>query len=634
MKKILVFLVVIFNYLNGISQNNLNDLKAQLETIDFGEKANVLLDEYCELANEENNATAIAFCHRTRGLFELNNSNTKDAFISINRAIASYKKSNNIDDLHKSYLIKARIFDNLTQKDSASYYYDIVVNKSQKPATQIESYYDYGVHFLNLNDFKMATSYLEKSMSLAQKNDDKLGVARVLYRLGNISVSMKEYSKAEEKLLESLAQLRASKARKNEIANNLFLLANTFFLQRKHNKALPYYKDALVEYKELNSLTSVGYTLSNIGACYTHLKEFKLSEKYLDSAVAIQTKLDGKKYLASTYGRLTSLAFRQKDFPKAIVNTEKSLEIFKELKNSKQVYIAYHNLGFLYDTIGQPKKGYKNMLTAFRYKDTVVKNDYHEKLATIETKYQTQQKENEILKLNNEKALQKASLIKSRYTTYGILGILFIALGSGYFYWNKRKQSHQLALLENSVKTSEAEKSRIGKELHDGIAGSIMKLVHDSETAQITFSHKLLETYNEVRSLSHQLDNTPEHGELFLDRVLDLIPESNETQKFNFNITPRHLEISEPNGTHIYRIIQELIANNIKHAKASETAINIALENNTLTFKYVDNGVGAPSLKKGKGYKNIDDRITLMKGTLKSKTDKGFAISFQIPYTA
>lgn len=633
MKKLILLIILCFSCAYVSAQNELSVLKKQLDTLDFGDEAEVLLSEYCQLAYEKSNKNAIAFCLKSRGLFKFNKYEIDASLSDINSAISAYKKLKNNDGLVKSLLIKARIYDNTSRRDSAEYYYKEALEYAKSHDNLFEANYAFGVYYLNINDFSEATVFLEKAMDLARESENKKGIALVLYRLGNMSLYMKEYEKADAKLIESLDLLKNANASKNDIANNLFIIANNYFFQRNLKEALEYYLKALKLYKETNSFSAVGYCQSNIGACYNYLKEFDKSNSYLDSAIVLQKRIGAKKYLASTYGRKSSLSFSKKDFPSAISYTENSLEIYKELKRDKEIYIAYHNLAFLYDTIGQSKKAYKHMLTAFRYKDTVMKNDYHKKLATIETKYQTQQKENEILKLTNENFEKVSSLTKSRYTTFGVLGALLLVLIWGYFLLYKRKQQYQLALLENTVKTSEQEKIRIGKELHDGIASKIMLLVRDSETSQIELSHKLLQTYNEVRTLSHQLDNTPMHNELFFDRVLDIIPDSTHAQTFKFEITPRHLQIKEPQGTHIFRIIQELIANNLKHAKATKTTININFEDDLLKLIYKDNGVVSTNITKGNGYKNMEDRLTLMNGTLQVETQEGLLATFSIPYT-
>lgn len=259
--------------------------------------------------------------------------------------------------------------------------------------------------------------------------------------------------------------------------------------------------------------------------------------------------------------------------------------------------------------------------------------NYNE-VKNIETKYQTKQKETEILKLSNQNNKQKAQLAQSRLINISGALVLLLLSGLGLFFWHKRKQQQKLAILESTVKTSEEEKQRIGKELHDGIAGSIMKLVYETEGTQLDISTKLLKTYNEVRNLSHQLDNTTMHNELFIDRVLELVPDKFKDKIFTISINPSHLKLEEPYGTHFYRIIQELITNNLKHAKATKTSFKLTQKKDKIVFTYKDDGVGIKKLKKGGGFKNIEDRVELMHGKLnfKLENEKGVELSFLIPY--
>jgi signal transduction histidine kinase len=191
-----------------------------------------------------------------------------------------------------------------------------------------------------------------------------------------------------------------------------------------------------------------------------------------------------------------------------------------------------------------------------------------------------------------------------------------------------------LQLLEVNIKATEEEKKRIGKELHDGIAGSIIKLIHEVEEDEGSgLSQKLLKTYNEVRDLSHQLNNTPMHGELLFDSLFEVIPENKRNQIFTLNINPKYLTLIEPYSTHVLRIIQELITNNLKYSQASKTLIDIQFKDDLLKIKYIDNGIGAPNIKKGSGLKNIENRVAIVKGkTLIQSQEKGFEVKIEIPY--
>lgn len=181
------------------------------------------------------------------------------------------------------------------------------------------------------------------------------------------------------------------------------------------------------------------------------------------------------------------------------------------------------------------------------------------------------------------------------------------------------------------IKASEKEKERIGKELHDGIASSIIKLVHEIENKDIDLADKLLKTYKEVRDLSHQLDNTPLHNEFFLERLIEIIPEKTN-KNFILKIKPTQLIINEPKGTHIYRIIQELITNNLKYSNATEIKISIQHKEENILLKYFENSNFSPKIKKGNGLKNIQDRVKIMLGKININYKTGFLIEIIIPY--
>jgi len=396
-----------------------------------------------------------------------------------------------------------------------------------------------------------------------------------------------------------------------------------------------YIQKALKDAKLLKRNDKIALAYMNLGINHLELNHIDSSSIYLNKALRIYKEFGIKNKLPRldyTFGRLY---LKTKNYNKAIPFMLEAEKIFnysetlqdEHLKNYNNLYEVYKSTGNIQKAIYYLEKTYYSYKKLDSIKNKKIVFD-------IETKYQTQQKENEILQLSNENIQKEAALTKSRFTIYSILGVLVLILGIGYFYRSKRKQQYKLALLKNTVNSVEQEKSRIGRELHDGIAGSLIKLVHDTETAQIQLSHKLLQTYNEVRNLSHQLDNTPVHGELFLERVLDIIPENAEHQTFDFTIEPRHLQLNEPHGTHLFRIIQELFANNIKYAKATKTSIDLSLKEDLIKLHYKDNGVGTTNFKKGNGYKNIEDRITLLNGKIEISTQKGkgFEVTVTLAY--
>ena len=610
----------------------LNILDRLMSLSNFDSISYKRLATYKQLASKLQNQTHITHALRYDALFNLNYGNYNLAENNINIAIKRYKKSNDTPYLLKTYIIKARLFDVQFNKDSAVYYYNLASKLANTPNELFITQYRMGVHFLNTEKYKKATKLLIKAQDQAVKMKDSIKIAMVLYRLWVFNHLEKQSHTTTKELEKSLKILKKYYAKENEIANNLFVLGNALVKEKEYAKSLDNYNQAIQLYKRNGASLSIGFTYSAIAGAYTQLKKKRMANKYLDSAITKFNDVHNLNYLANAYNRKGILAFNNNDIPKATKNMERSLDLYKKIKLHKRIYIAYHNLSYLYEDIGQHKKAYNYLMKAFKYKDTVLKNDYLKDLAEIKTKYQTQQKEAQILKLSNENIKKEAALAKTRFTMYAIGGTSVFLLGLGLLFWQRRRQQQKLEVLASAVKASETEKQRIGKELHDGVAGSLIKLVYETEGDNLDLSDKLLKTYNEIRTLSHQLNNTPMHDEVFADRIMELLPKNLSGKQFKIHIEPRNLKLPEPYGTHLYRIIQELIANNLKYAQATETEINMVQKEDILHFEYKDNGVGIADLKQGNGLKNIADRVSLMKGKVQinSASGNGFSLIFSL----
>lgn len=657
MKKLVVIILLLVNHIGfGQNQKVIDSLNTILKSASSKSDSIKLLDSiswdlkrnYPEVAKEY----ALTGIKISNGIYE------EKKILFRNTLGVIYRQTNEIDKALNQY--RECIF---------------LSKKHKKQNGLAIAYLNMGVLYKNRSQKDTALyNYMlaEKAISF---EEDSLKARKILIALKNNTANIHSENNEKLKALEVYFELEKNCIRlnfENELASIYNNIANIYEDDLNYSKSLFYHKKSLYYEEKTNNKNGISTSYAAISSIFSHLKEKDSSLFYITKSIDLANEINYVKQKSNSYTLLGEYYLNQKKHEQALPYFQKALKIARIIENNDYitdnlVYVAQCNLNtkhlksvILYLDEAFFVSNYKRFDFQDKAYDTYLKYYYStgnmkevnrysklldsleikhrqlfrsKKIQELQVKYETQQKENEILQLSSERIVQDTALTKSRYATFGTLGVFMIFIGLGYFFWSKRKQTHRLALLENTVKISEAEKSRIGKELHDGIAGSLMKLVHDSETAQIKLSHKLLETYNEVRSLSHQLDNTSVHGELFLDRVLDVFPENSESQKFNFSITPRHLEIPEPNGTHVYRIIQELITNSIKYASATETRITLIQEDKTLTFSYTDNGVGVAEFKKGNGHKNIEDRIALMNGSLTIQTENGFNLNFEIPYT-
>ena len=214
----------------------------------------------------------------------------------------------------------------------------------------------------------------------------------------------------------------------------------------------------------------------------------------------------------------------------------------------------------------------------------------------------------------------------------------------------KMKVRHQLDLFQSSIDAMEDERRRVSRDLHDeiGAALSVLRLqvgqmnidkdFNPENTQNLILGSKQLidNTIESVRRISNDMlpIGLEEFGlkyaiEILCDKVESV---SQLVINLNFNRLERmdnRLELS------LYRILQELLNNTLKHANATEVDINFTPDNQQLTVKYRDDGQGfdlEKLSKRGLGLKNIESRVSMIHGKLEYETnlEKGMGILLRV----
>jgi signal transduction histidine kinase len=212
------------------------------------------------------------------------------------------------------------------------------------------------------------------------------------------------------------------------------------------------------------------------------------------------------------------------------------------------------------------------------------------------------------------------------------------------------EEAHRQEMLEASVVSQENVRRQIGGDLHDEI-GTLLSATRMSLT-QITkyednptkresllnqTQELLNETLNNVRRLSKELMPST------LDEFGLILALKDFTQKMTehtgITVCFSHGELDEVFDKKIelalYRTTQELVNNALKHAKASIISINLKKIKETLILQVSDNGIGFDLAEvnqpnRGIGIKNIESRISIIKGSIKFDVAKGKGSNFEI----
>ncbi|WP_353150121.1 ATP-binding protein [Chryseobacterium sp.] len=287
----------------------------------------------------------------------------------------------------------------------------------------------------------------------------------------------------------------------------------------------------------------------------------------------------------------------------------------------------------------------------------------------LETKFNTSEKEKKIAFLNAEKNQKQMEVNKKNYYLWilslallsfiGLLIFLFI------IYRNNKKLSEQkeinlqqkikdirqkeeLALTKAILEGEERERERVAKDLHDGLGGMLAGVKINLSTW--SSAHLNPELHGDFYKILGQLDNSVSE----LRHVArNLMPESllnfgleialsdlcefyiRKDLKIDFQAIDIDQELPLNIQLNIYRIVQELLANAIKHAEATNILLQCSQSEDNFFITIEDNGKGFENHREQKsksmGLRNLKNRVDYMKGTMEINSDnQGTTINIEL----
>lgn len=249
----------------------------------------------------------------------------------------------------------------------------------------------------------------------------------------------------------------------------------------------------------------------------------------------------------------------------------------------------------------------------------------------------------------------KPDYFRELYIWMGVITSVFFATGvyliQQIFSYMKKveieRRKTERRFLTAIIQTEEAERTRIAKDLHDGMGPllsavkmSVSTLEHLARDPQsLTIIRNATETVDEaIRSLKDISDHLSPHvlANFGLIRAL-----TNYVQKIvnigqleiNFQTNLKNERFDENIEVVIYRVASELIHNTIQHSQASRATLTLKYENSDLILEYQDNGIGfeadrtfKQNDRDGSGMTNIQSRIKSLKGEIVVESKPGLGI--------
>ncbi len=588
--------------------------------------------------------------------------------------------------------------------DSSLYYLNMSYDLAQKLKTDKFDFFinsAFTEYYYYNNDYKKSLAYALKNKEIAEKQNDMKLLAKSYNNLAAVYNHFGQHRSAIDCILKCLDISEKTKDSASFPVRNL-TASNTYYNLKQFDKCIIYAKKAINYGKQFNNSFAVMMGLNNLSAGYSGLNmldsgiatnkqqlelakqeedvvnitfalvnlcndyfktgDTKALENYAQQLAKYSKDFPDEKTIADVHNALALNWIAQRKYELAKVELDSGISMAIGGNNLDALENLYQDYAVLNYMQGKIKEGenysykYDSVITAENFKEL---NFYTEDL---ETKYETEKKETQI-KLQQTELKQRSIL--NYVLIAGSVALLLILLLGYRNYRNRQKlqqlkideleTERQLTATEAVLKGEEQERTRLAKDLHDGLGGMLSGIKYSLNSVKGNLimtpdnardferSIDMLDSsIREMRRVAHNMmpEILVKYGlDTALKEFCSEIDRSGVVHASYLSIGMDETEIAQTTAVTVYRIVQELVNNVIKHAAAKNVLVQVHLsgQEKLLAITVEDDGKGfdttALDQSDGIGWRNIQNRIEFLKGKLDVQSTPGKGTSIMIEIT-
>jgi len=558
----------------------------------------------------------LGLCYGRKGMY--------DRSIAIYRqALACCRNTAGRDLLCRIYSELGLCYQYKGQYDVAAYYYYKILSSTPSPRRPdyiyvLDAYNRLGVILFQFRLFDQARFYFGQAERIARQFRDTSMLAKVLVNQG--AVYGDEHN--------------------GEAARKIY--REVYALSRRHG-----YQGA-----QLTAASNLANMLTDEGKPDSALA-------YAQEALALSEEIDAHDQHINIRYVLGYIYFRMKQYRRALAYLLPAVEEMERSGLSGNTNNAYELLASVYAAMGQYDQAFAYEQAFARMNDSLRGSANAQAISNLESRYELARKDNTLIQKQLQIMQQQSQLREKNLWFAGVfIIVLLLATTLIGIYRNSRhrqrlqaaaihnlEQAQELNQLRAHIKGEEQERERIARELHDGIASQLCAIrlhvsgLHDrehepvapEELAYVLF--QLEEAGKDLRTTAHNLMPDLLLQEGLVVAVATFCEKMEKSTHLgidflNYGDIPRLDPVIELS---LYRMVQELVQNVLKHARATQALVQLSCEDGLLNVTVEDNGIGLDEhngAATGAGLANIRARVLALKGQMdvKSMKNKGTAI--------
>lgn len=528
---------------------------------------------------------------------------------------------------------------------------------------------DFGATYANINEPEIAQKYYEESIKIQKESHNEKGLATNYFNSAFLFIDVQEWPQAYEYLKEcdvisrktnigwmtiiNRSRLAAVCAKLNKISEAKILLNET-------EKLLP---------KAVYDLEKV-YFYNAKGELEYELKNFKQALKYHQKSFQLANTWADPYYIADELIALGDSYKKLNQQDSTLKYYQEALKVSEAKEYMPKIRLVLKNMAEFYEQTGNYKMANEYRKKWAIFNEKFIKKQNQNRIQLNEARFRSAQKQEKINSLEQENQLRELQLRQRNFMLiWLIISVLSVSLLAFLYFKNYKKekllaqqnfeiqqqkireleQEKQLISMNSILKGQEEERSRMAKDLHDGL-GSMLSgiklnlsamhqnfIIHSSDVFSFEKALTQLDSaISEMRRVAHNM--MPEALLKFglHEAIQDYCDSINQngTLKMQFTAIGESKSLDATVQKVIYRIFQELTNNALKHAAAKTIFIQISHHEKGIMLTVEDDGKGFDTSKtNGAGLQNVKSRVDYLKGTLHidTSTENGTSITVEIP---
>lgn len=450
----------------------------------------------------------------------------------------------------------------------------------------------------------------------------------------------------------------------------------TLLIEDNPNESRLYFKKALEHNSKVFNEKTYSTINNNLGVLYNEMLQKPDSALYyFNKNLDISIKGNDANELCTNYVNIAGCYYYKGEYNKAIdyLNKANETEIIAYVNKTKSLIHKF--LSVNYEALGKYEKAYNHLFLHTEFQNKTNEEIQSIKLSELQIFYETKEKDLENKALKNQNSLLESKRKINLLVLFVLIGVLIsIIVISLLTVKNAKKKQliaeqekllekqklattlkeHELQNIDLMLESQENERIKMANELHDNLGSMLATLKLNFQNLKrqkeglIEEENKLYEktddlieeAYQKVRDMAHLKNSGIIGNEGLVPAVKKMADKMSVLNLLEMNVIPFGLKDRLDNKleVNLFRMIQELCTNIIKHAKASEVNIYLTQHNGTdINLIIEDNGIGFDPKKikssDGMGLKNIEKKVEQMGGTfsIDSIKDKGTTIIIDIP---